>query len=170
MVYTLFCIVLGQKSTFSVEVDETQTVGELKRAIKNTKPIDFKDVDADHLTLHQIKIVISDNDDEYDNVMNGISQPDYVFDPKHTLIPTSKISKYFEQGPEGDIHILVELPKGKSIHCGGVVLMADVAVQMQPTTSENDRSNRKWSFRWVSVPHSSFVPKNGEQITLQSTR
>jgi len=44
MVYTLFCIVLGQKTTFSVKVDETQTVDELKEAIKNKKPNDFKDV------------------------------------------------------------------------------------------------------------------------------
>jgi len=132
MVYTLFCIVLGQKTTFSVKVDEGMTVGGLKEAIKNKKPIDLNHVDADHLTLHQIRIFIPDDDDGYNKIMNGISQPGYVFDSKRTLIPTSKISKYFGQGPAGDIHILVELPKGKSIHCGGVVLMADVVVQMQP--------------------------------------
>ena len=115
MVYTLFCIVLGQKTTFSVKVDETQTVDELKKAIKNEKPHKFKDVDADELTLHQIKIFIPEDDDEYDNMMNRISQPGYVFDSKRTLIPTSKISKYFGQGPAGDIHILVELPESKSI-------------------------------------------------------
>ena len=131
MEYTLNCIVLGEASVFPVKINNAQLVGELKKAIKNKKPNDFNDVDADQVTLHQIRIVIPDDDDEYNKIMNGISQPGYVFDPKRTLIPTYKISRYFGQGPEGDIHILVELPKGKSIHCGGVVLMADVVVQMQ---------------------------------------
>ena len=115
MVYTLFCIVLGQKIPFSVGINEGMTVGGLKKAIKNKKPDDLKDVDADHLTLHQIRIVVPEDDDEYNNMMNRISQPGYVFDPKRTLIPTHKISRYFGQGPEGDIHILVELPESKSI-------------------------------------------------------
>jgi len=65
--------------------------------------------------LHQIKIFIPEDDDEGDNILDGVSQPGYAFDPKHKLFPTSKISKYFGQGPEGDIHILVELPESKSI-------------------------------------------------------
>ena len=115
MVYKLFCIVLGEKSTFSVKVDETQTVDELKEAIKNKEPHKFKDVDSDELTLHQIKIVLPDDDDESDNILGGVSQPGYVFDHKRKLFSTSKMSKYFRQHPEGDIHILVELPESKSI-------------------------------------------------------
>ena len=115
MVYTLFCIVLGKKSTFSVKVDETQTVDELREAIKNKKPIDFKDVDADHLTLHKIKIVIPDDKDKYKAIKDEVTRPGYVFDPKIELYPMFKISEYFKQDPERGIHILVELPQSKSI-------------------------------------------------------
>ena len=114
MVYTLNCIILGEKILFPVDINEGMTVGQLKKAIKNEKPHKFKDFDADELTLHQIKIIIPD-DDEGDNILDGVSQPGYVFDPKRKLFPTSKISRYFGQDPEGDIHILVELPESKSI-------------------------------------------------------
>ena len=112
--YTLCCFVPGEKDTFPVDINERKTVGQLKKAIKNEKPHKFKDFDADELTLHQIKIIIPD-DDEGDNILDGVSQPGYVFDPKRKLFPTSKISRYFGQDPEGDIHILVELPQGRSI-------------------------------------------------------
>jgi len=112
--YTLNCLVPGAKDTFSVKIKKDQSVGHLKHAIKSRKPIDFKDVNADHLTLHLIKVDVSD-EEEYESIIFEVSQPGYVFDPKRTLIPTSKISRYFGQGPEGDIHILVELPQSRSI-------------------------------------------------------
>jgi len=113
MEYTLNCIVLGEASVFPVKINDAQLVGELKKAIKNENPNDFKDIDAHHLTLYKIKIVIPD--DEGDNILDRVSQPGYVFDPKDKLFPTHKMSRYFGQDPDGDIHILVELPQSKSI-------------------------------------------------------
>jgi len=120
MAYTLFCIVLGQKIPFPVDINEGMTVGGLKKAIKNNKPNDFKDVDADHLTLHQIKINLDASDeDEYDRILDEVSQPGYVFTPKRKLRDVWEISQYYgdpSYRQRGAIHILVEPPqKSKSI-------------------------------------------------------
>jgi len=114
MPYTLFCTVLGHGDLFPVKVDETQSVDELKTKIRTKKVPEFNHFAVDRLTLYKIKVDFP-NENEYDDIMRKVSEPGYVFDPKLKLIPTFKMLKYFEQGPEGDIHILVELPQGKSI-------------------------------------------------------
>ena len=86
MAYTLFCIVPGDKNLFSVKVDETQTVDELKKAIKSENSHKFENVDAYELTLHQIEINLDvSNEDEYDRILDEVSQPGYVFTPKRKL-------------------------------------------------------------------------------------
>ena len=115
--YTLCCFVPGAKDTFPVDINEGMTVGQLKKAIKNEKPIAFKDVDAADLTLHQIKVDVS-NKDEYEDIIFDVSQPGYVFIPKHKLFATWEISEYFREPsarPRATIHILVEPPQSKSI-------------------------------------------------------
>jgi len=117
MAYTLFCIVRGDTNLFSVKVDETQTVDELKKAIKSENSHKFENVDAYELTLHQIEINLDlSNEDEYDRILDEVSQPGYVFTAKRKLRDAWEISQYFKQDPERGIHILVELPqKSKSI-------------------------------------------------------
>ncbi|EGZ28884.1 hypothetical protein PHYSODRAFT_474854 [Phytophthora sojae] len=52
----LFCAVVGVAgSAFSVRVDESDTVDDLKKAIKAEKTNDFKDIDADKLELYVAK-------------------------------------------------------------------------------------------------------------------
>ncbi|EGZ27014.1 hypothetical protein PHYSODRAFT_553734 [Phytophthora sojae] len=52
----LFCAIVGVAgSAFSVRVDESDTVDDLKDAIKAKKPNDFKDIDADKLQLFLAK-------------------------------------------------------------------------------------------------------------------
>ena len=119
MEYTLNCIVLGEASVFPVKINDAQLVGELKKAIKNEKPNDFKDIDADHLTLHRIRINLDASDeDEYDRILDEVSQPGYVFTPKRKLRDVWEISQYYgdpSYRQRGAIHILVEPPQSKSI-------------------------------------------------------
>ena len=119
MLYTLFCIVLGESKLFSVKVDETLSVDELRKKIKNEKPFRFKDVDADELTLHKIKVDIDISDTaKYKSKMDEVSRLDCVFNPKIELLPMQWISEHFgDSDPckEKTIHILVEPPKSKSI-------------------------------------------------------
>ncbi|KAF1316992.1 Crinkler, partial [Globisporangium splendens] len=52
----LFCILVGAKgSAFSVDIEESDTVGDLKDAIKKEKANDLKTVDADRLHLYLAK-------------------------------------------------------------------------------------------------------------------
>ncbi|OWZ12790.1 Crinkler (CRN), partial [Phytophthora megakarya] len=52
----LFCAIVGVAgSSFPVDIDENETVGDLKDAIQDKKPNDLKDVDADKLQLFLAK-------------------------------------------------------------------------------------------------------------------
>ncbi|CAH0481199.1 unnamed protein product [Peronospora belbahrii] len=52
----LFCAIVGvEGSVFSVDIDATQSVADLKDAIRLEKPNDLKDVDADRLQLFLAK-------------------------------------------------------------------------------------------------------------------
>ncbi|KAF9342633.1 hypothetical protein BGX26_007146 [Mortierella sp. AD094] len=55
---TLFCLVDGDSTPFSVDIDASKTVDHLKDAIKLKKPNDFNDIDADKLTLWHVSIPI----------------------------------------------------------------------------------------------------------------
>jgi len=72
MSYTLFCAILGQETAFLVNIDETQTVDELKKHIKAEEPA-LASFATDTLTLYKVDIDIS-NDDTYEQVMRDISQ------------------------------------------------------------------------------------------------
>ena len=56
MEYRLFCIVLGEKAPFQVEIDKDQSVDKLKDEIKKKEQHRFKDLDADELTLYLLNV------------------------------------------------------------------------------------------------------------------
>ena len=116
MQYTLNCLVLGGVTPFEVEIDGSRTVHQLKREIKNRKENDLNGIDAVRLTLYKVDIDISD-EDKLKSMKHDVSKPGYVFNPKIELGETFKVSRYFEQISEENphLHILVELPRGKSI-------------------------------------------------------
>ncbi|KAG3132884.1 hypothetical protein PC128_g26413, partial [Phytophthora cactorum] len=51
----LNCALVGEGSVISIILEEWKTVALLKKAIKEEKPNDFKDVDADKLQLFLAK-------------------------------------------------------------------------------------------------------------------
>ncbi|KAF7720436.1 hypothetical protein EC973_008781, partial [Apophysomyces ossiformis] len=57
----IFCLVEGEpmSSAFSVKVSSADTVHDLKDAIKAKKSNDFKDIDANQLTLWCVSIPIT---------------------------------------------------------------------------------------------------------------
>ncbi|KAK3826290.1 MAG: hypothetical protein JOS17DRAFT_833037 [Linnemannia elongata] len=80
---------------------EFREVGELKKLIKTEKANDFRDIDADKLTLWRVSIpVANDNDDEDDDERTHSSQQS-----------TNKVSEVFGNEPdEKMIHIIVQRP------------------------------------------------------------
>ncbi|KAF9197144.1 hypothetical protein BGZ49_002584 [Haplosporangium sp. Z 27] len=68
--HTLFCIVEGDSSPFSVKIASNESVDELKKAIKAEKAVLFSDVDADNLTLWRVEIPLVPLKDRKPIVLN----------------------------------------------------------------------------------------------------
>ncbi|KAF9307968.1 hypothetical protein BG003_011803, partial [Podila horticola] len=95
----------GESTPFPVKIEFTETIGELKKAIKAEKANDFRDVDADKLTLWKVSIQITDDDDEIAILLNSVTGD------KKKLGPATRLSKVFpEELPEKTVHIIVQRP------------------------------------------------------------
>jgi len=116
MPYKLFCLIPSSKSVFPVDIDENQTVGDLKDEIKKKQKPELDTMAAAALRLYKIKVDIS-NDDDVENILDSISMRGYVFTPPKKLLNSSrKISYYFNNDSEMALEVLVELPSGEPIN------------------------------------------------------
>ncbi|KAI7826478.1 hypothetical protein BC939DRAFT_111021 [Gamsiella multidivaricata] len=113
---SLFCLVDGDSTPFSVDIDPSKTVDHLKDAIKIKKTPRFDDVAADELTLWRVSIPVVPPKERKPVVLTEI--------PSSTeLDPTDDLSDVFkETPPKKTIHIIVQrLPQGnaaaKWLHC-----------------------------------------------------
>ncbi|KAG0347172.1 hypothetical protein BG004_008328, partial [Podila humilis] len=101
---TLFCVVDGEAVPFSVKVAPTDSVDDLKKAIKAQKTIDFSDVDADKLTLWLGSIPIPPPKEQKPIFLDEAESPT-------ELGPSDDISDVFvETPPKKTIHIIVQRP------------------------------------------------------------
>jgi len=132
MPYQLPCFKPGDSSTFSVIIDERRWVDELKDKIKEKRLAALGNIATVHLTLYRVEV------DEAYNKQERIDELERLFQNLSEcteLDEEQQLAEFFDQSPlKGKkYYILVQVPEGKSIHCGGVVLMANVVVQMQPS-------------------------------------
>ncbi|KIK78612.1 hypothetical protein PAXRUDRAFT_16777 [Paxillus rubicundulus Ve08.2h10] len=98
----LNCWVRGHKigRVFPVKISSTETVAALKKAIKNKKPVDFRDVDADALALRKVSVLV---DSDLKETSQALSLHEDVLGPLQTL------SDIFTELPlQGHLHIVVE--------------------------------------------------------------
>jgi len=112
--YTLWCLVFGEGkgTTFQVEIDETQSVHDLKVKIKKKNEIEFKGIDARNLTLYKLTSDVDKNQSEVGDITNE------RFDlKKPALNPMNKLADTLSDTAnlENIVHILVVPPEGKSI-------------------------------------------------------
>jgi len=86
----LFCLVDGEATSnvFSIMIPSSDTVHDLKKAIKVQKAVAFADVDADTLTLWRISI--PDEDDDEQPILLDIASE------RKKLKATSKLCKFFD--------------------------------------------------------------------------
>jgi hypothetical protein len=106
-IVTFFCVVHGESSerVFHVSIDKTLSISHLKKAIREEKPNDFADVDANKLMLWKVNISDEDYDDLCGDLPNGSEK----------LRPTWKIKDYFDEPLlERHIHIIIETPLSSS--------------------------------------------------------
>ena len=102
----LFVYVIGiAGSSFPIDIEQSKTVGDLKKAIKDEKPNVLQGVDADQLTLFKVELP---DDDE---ALGRIVPRD--FDNQTKLKPSRELSKVFkEQPPAETVSIVVTPPDG----------------------------------------------------------
>jgi Crinkler effector protein N-terminal domain len=105
---TLFCLVRGElvANAFSVKISPTDTIDDLKKLIKKEKENDFKDVDADKLTLWKVSIPADDA-----NALKNLVLENNKDNGVQELLPVKKIDKIFTSEPADEhIHVVVERP------------------------------------------------------------
>ncbi|KAG6614181.1 Crinkler (CRN) family protein [Phytophthora cinnamomi] len=111
----LFCAIVGVAgNAFSVRVDESDCVGDLKYAIKKKKPNDFKDIDADKLRLFLAKTkggVWLDGAGAASVALDERGHPQgYLqMDPALWIKYPKHFGANFRPG-EGQVHVLVVVP------------------------------------------------------------
>ncbi|KAG0219388.1 hypothetical protein B0O80DRAFT_429098 [Mortierella sp. GBAus27b] len=100
----LFCLIDSEScsTAFPINIPSTATVHELKKAIKEEKPINFSTIDADKLVLWRVTVPLNDNDSQ-------ISLRD--IEHKSRPLPVAFLSSLFPDDPEKEaIHIIVQQP------------------------------------------------------------
>jgi hypothetical protein len=114
MQYKLVCFKPGDKDIFSVKIDETDIVDDLKQEIKKQLAPKLNAFVANDLVLYKTKVDIS-NDDEH-KILEQISKGTYQFKLKLKLKSARKISSYFKRDSEETVEVLVEIPPGEPIN------------------------------------------------------
>ncbi|KAG1851654.1 hypothetical protein F4604DRAFT_1592275 [Suillus subluteus] len=107
--YKLNCIVLGNDPNciFPVDIAQTQTVGDLRKVIKDEKKRQFDHVDADSLKLWKVDLPV---DETIEHKLSNLT-----FDTKKSLLPVAKLSKFFSEQPNEEyLHIVIQGPPALS--------------------------------------------------------
>jgi len=113
--YKIWCIIIGETTPFSVKVDQTESVHDLKKGVKTEKAPLLNAFAPDQLTLY--KIHVDTTKTTYTTVVQDISQDLSNTQKVKRLDPMDELSDVFgTMGPPKEkIHILVERPAGESI-------------------------------------------------------
>src|SRR4051794_12986254 len=107
-IVTLFCLVHGDpvERAFEIDISNDKSVSRLKKEIKKQKENDFRNIDADKLTLWKVDI---SHDDEDAVKQLALKETDVI----KKMSPVSRIGKYYHEEPaEGLIHVVIERPPG----------------------------------------------------------
>ena len=108
-IFELNCFVHDDdpRYVFPVKITRTESVGTLKRSIKDDNPEWFLDIDARSLVLWKVSIPVNDS---FGENMSRVELRD-----EDVLLPVDRLSKVFLCQPEdGDLHIIVHsLPAGE---------------------------------------------------------
>ncbi|KAG0250491.1 hypothetical protein BG011_008312 [Mortierella polycephala] len=101
---TFFCLVNGESASkaFSVEISSTDTIDDLKDAIKVKKTPKLDDIAADELTLWSVSIPIIDADKHKTISLDVLNSK-----TKEELLPSDELSEVLDNNPpKKTIHII----------------------------------------------------------------
>ncbi|KAF9273230.1 hypothetical protein BGZ74_004860, partial [Mortierella antarctica] len=105
---SLYCLVDGDviSKAFSLAIPSTETVGQLRSTIHLSKPVWFKELEAEDLTLWSVSIPDDDDDDDLPVCLDNIPNKD-----RKKLKATRELSDVFREKPaKRMIHIIVQRP------------------------------------------------------------
>lgn len=109
---TIWCFVIGGNKTFSVRIDPTESVDDLKNQIKSTRSHQLNHVDAGDLILYRAKINNPIKKDERIKELGRLSQnldECLVLDDEE-----QEVSEIFgDNPPGGKYYTLVWVPEGE---------------------------------------------------------
>jgi len=113
--YKIWCIIIDERTPFSVKIDQTESVDDLKKCIKTEKKPILDAFAADQLTLYKIHVETTKT--TYTTIVQDISQDLNNPEKATQLDALDELSEVFgTMGPPKEgIHILVERPAGESI-------------------------------------------------------
>ena len=113
----IVCFVPGDRSTFPVDIEEHRWVADLKDKIKEKNP--ESNIAAHHLTLYRVEV---DTPCDEQKRIDELEQLSRNLDGRTKLDSEQVLSGLFgESPPQGKkYYVLVQVPEGKSIHCGGL--------------------------------------------------
>ena len=129
----------------SVTFGEGMIVGELKKEIQRVIAITLANIiDAASLTISKINVDISD-DNQYERIIGEMSRGMIEFKPlKQVLNPSRLVSRIFQENSKETIEVLVELPEGKAICCGGVpVVTSSIWVLAAEITPDANHARKR---------------------------
>lgn len=161
----LFCKIVGEDSVFSIDIEETKAVDDLKDKIKEKKKAIL--CDADQLTLYQAKkndqwLVDEDADVAELSKTDG-NHANYILDAMK-MKPTRQLALYFsdQNVPQFEqIHVLVKLPDGVSSLPGAATAAPLTVDQIEMAL---DRSLEKRDRQRGNVTISRMTTQKGEEI------
>jgi len=115
MSYKIFCILPGGRPAFPVNIKQTETVGDLKKAIRGEADNELDGIDAHALSLYHINVGALDMQKaivEVEDIFQGLSTSE-----NRWLNPITTLESIFgASGPPRDkISILVLVPGGESM-------------------------------------------------------
>ncbi|RGB37856.1 hypothetical protein C1646_756386 [Rhizophagus diaphanus] len=128
----LWCLVRGG-SVFNITIERNNRVSDLKKAIKDKKPNDFANVNADRLTLWMLKNSVNINEIQSLFLQDNESDQNIVL-----LKDMRKIESYWPEDQnhsEDYIHVVVEPPVPTAGQVG--------ARSLSPSNADNDMLKRQ---------------------------
>jgi len=98
----------GRSHVFPVKVAATESVGALKKAIKEEKKHAFEHIDADALNIFQVSFPV---DDDLDATLKRFRpEHDPVKGVHHLSVPVKRLKGVFGDPIEEHIHVIVQPP------------------------------------------------------------
>ena len=127
--FTFNCAIIGTNTAFSVKLNKTQLVAELKERIKTAKFKVLASVEADRLTLYKVNLDVSTAETN-SKVLQAIEQNSVYCVREELQVQLSELSSTFKETdlPKTAIHVLVKCPAGESINSRICRAVAEIAL------------------------------------------